>query len=75
MARYLISNLESRLQFFPMDIESETDLTEREGGGMKRAILPAFLVATLFGAFVRAQDQKERPAATKLDGAWVLVTQ
>ena len=42
---------------------------------MKSAIFPAFLIVTLFGGFVRAQEPKERPAVTKLDGAWVLVTQ
>ncbi len=42
---------------------------------MKGAIVSAFLVATMFGAFVGAEEPKVRPAASKLDGAWVLTTQ
>ena len=42
---------------------------------MKYGILPICIIVTLWGTLGLAQDAKDRPASTKLDGAWRLVTQ
>ena len=41
---------------------------------MKKTILSACLVAVFLGTAGLAQESKGRPAATKLDGAWKLVS-
>ena len=42
---------------------------------MKYGILPVCLVVALWGTLGLAQDTKDRPASTRVDGAWRLVTQ